>query len=627
MNRGFTFAVIADTHIRPEPLDAQSAYPSDRVHNDRNRRVVEMLIKRRPELVIHLGDVTHTLPCLPSHRAAIEFAKSLFAPLPCPMYVAPGNHDVGDKMDSQATAPRVDQHSHEAFEAVWGPSWRLIDHEGCRFVLLDGCLLGSGLAREADMRAFFAESLAGSRRALVFLHYPPFVCDRGEISHYDNLALEPRHWLLDLAARHCVDAIFAGHAHTFFYNRVGPTELYCLPSTAFTRPEYAELFPVEPPAENGRDDADKLGFFLVHVQHEGHQIEMVRSGWEAAKGTGTFSALEGPKMSQSPPAFDAAPHEILLGVWLRGGVGCRVELPHGDLDEFTRKTARNDQPLLILWEMGIRSVRIPLGDLMDPATAARLAEIGPRFPPILAASVGLPRADQRAAVEHWAPRLVGWEIILAEHQLPELHACLDNCSVPVALSLLPDEKPDELGYFSHFPRPGFTDDSPLLDRLPPRDCPDFRGNENGTVPFPPSPLPVCVRWLVFRVTADSPIFADAHQGDCPDFHSAAVKMGLSPSDAPIERILGQTARRGLGAICHVELPRGTEAIPQVDDLAVLDLVKKALALASKHPDIQFYLDTLEDKDRGYYPRHGLVDRRWNPRPAAHELMRHCRREQ
>jgi predicted phosphodiesterase len=235
MSRDFTFAVIADTHIRMEPLDAQSAYPSDRLHNARNRRAVEILIKRKPDFVIHLGDVTHALPCLSSHTAALGFAKSLFAPLPCPMYVVPGNHDVGDKQDSQATAPRVDQRSHEAFEAVWGPSWQLIDHAECRFILIDGCLLGSGIARESEMRAFVAKALSGTSRSFVFLHYPPFVCDRGEISHYDNLALEPREWLLDLAQKHRVEAVFAGHAHTFFYNRVGPTELYCLPSTAFTR--------------------------------------------------------------------------------------------------------------------------------------------------------------------------------------------------------------------------------------------------------------------------------------------------------------------------------------------------------------------------------------------------------
>lgn len=556
MSREFAFAVIADTHIRPEPLDVQSSYPSDRLQNDRNRHVIDLLCQAKPDFVIHLGDVVHTVPCLAAHGEVLRFAKNLYERLPCPIHVTPGNHDVGDKEDSQAAAPKVGAHSHEAFASVWGDCWQSIDHEGCRFILLDGCLLGSGLARESDMRSFVEKALRDADRAFLFLHYPPFILDRREPSHYDNVAPEPRSWLLEQAEQHNTEAIFAGHAHTFFFNRIGQTDLYCLPSTAFTRPEYSELFPVEPAPENGRNDAGKLGFFLVHVRENGHSIEMIRS--ESTREVS--AATQGAK----PP-----------GVWLRGGGARQVSLPQGDLDPFATKRARNDHVLLSLWEMGIREVRMPLANLADPATASRIEELGIRFPHILAASVGLPTSDHHELVAMWADRLSAWEIILPESDLANVEPLIGNAPVPIVLSWLPVDEPDEEGYFSHFPATGFTPDSPALESLP--------------------AMPSSVSRIAFRACSEE----------------------LGP--AYVRRILRESADRGLQPICHVELPRNTEADPHVDDEAVLDLVRRVLALASEHPTVSFFLDTFEDKDRGYFPRHGLVDRRGNPRPAGREL--------
>jgi hypothetical protein len=41
--------------------------------------------------------------------------------------------------------------------------------------------------------------------------------------------------------------------------------------------------------------------------------------------------------------------------------------------------------------------------------------------------------------------------------------------------------------------------------------------------------------------------------------------------------------------------------------------------AYSQPRTRVFLDTFMDLDRGYFPRHGLYDRRWNPRKGAHVL--------
>ena len=42
------------------------------------------------------------------------------------------------------------------------------------------------------------------------------------------------------------------------------------------------------------------------------------------------------------------------------------------MDEFERKWARNDYPLLALWEMGVRHLRIPIQDVLDDRVARRM---------------------------------------------------------------------------------------------------------------------------------------------------------------------------------------------------------------------------------------------------------------
>jgi metallophosphoesterase superfamily enzyme len=140
MSNSFSIGIISDTHFRVRSADHQAAYASDARQNDRNLRVVELLRARNPALVIHLGDMTHPLPRVPGFVEATRVARETLTGFE--LHVAPGNHDVGDKLDSRATAPRVEDSSESAFTEAWGPTWHSFDHHGCHFVLLDGCVLG-----------------------------------------------------------------------------------------------------------------------------------------------------------------------------------------------------------------------------------------------------------------------------------------------------------------------------------------------------------------------------------------------------------------------------------------------------------------------------------------------------
>jgi hypothetical protein len=77
---------------------------------------------------------------------------------------------------------------------------------------------------------------------------------------------------------------------------------------------------------------------------------------------------------------------------------------------------------------------------------------------------------------------------------------------------------------------------------------------------------------------------------------------------------------GRRAVLNVELPRAGENEPFTDDIAVADLVAAAVSASAENPEVVVFLDGFVDRDRGYYPHHGLIDRRYNPRPALQRLI-------
>ncbi len=552
--QSFTVAVLADTHIRSTPDDPQACYPSDERMNLRAKQVIQQIRARRPALAVHLGDVTHTLPHLAAHALTQQQARGMLWTLDCPMMVAPGNHDVGDKPSSRAEAGRANREAHDVFQRIWGPAWMSLEHQGCTFIALDSPIMDTGDALEIEQWTWLEETLAEAECSFLFLHYPPFLLHPDEPAHYDNLGPGARERLLGLCEKHRVEALFAGHVHTFFHHRHQHTEHWLLPSTAFCRPEYSELFPLPPTAENGRDDPHKLGSAMLHVDAIAHRLEWVRSKFTRWNLTG-------------PPA--PAP----VGVWLRGGWARTVDLPAGDLDPFDRKRARNDWAELALMDMGLNRLRVHLADLDDPELGPRLHHLRARGYAIQAASVGVPDAAQLERADAHREALSCWELVLPPGFGAEELEPLHGIRTPVALSVVDPGKTGPGGYHSHFPEQGFDPDAP----------PDL------------PPLPSVVRWLVFRIASDRSPWEGIH-----DAHEIA-------------------SARGLQALCHVELPRGDELNPPTDIYAPPQRVAETLLAAAALPDVRVMLDGLMDKDRGYHPRPGLIDRRCNPHPAARVL--------
>lgn len=554
------FAVIADSHIR---RPGTGTYPSDGAMIERNRYVVELIDRLAPSFVIHLGDVVHPLPVEVGHEKAVRLAADLYAETSVPVHHLPGNHDVGDKPNPHVAVPQVTDAAYDTFERYWGPAYRSFDHEGIHFVLLDTPVLNSGLDRERRQRRWLEEDLEAARgkRILFFSHYPPFIRDRHEEENYDNLAEPARSWLLDLVDRYSIEAWFSGHVHNFLYNR-HHCDLYALPSTGFVRPDYSELASIPPEAEAGRDDRAKLGLFLVDISPDGHSVWPVR----------THGSTTADGLPSEPRTTDT--WTCPIGVTMRHDWMATVGFPTDGLDPFVRKLVRNDYPLLALIEARISAVRVPAHDILSTDRRTRLRDLsglGLRFTVV---SAGLPTETLARAIDDGRPAVERWQLIISRDQVDDLPG-LHGFSVPAALAPIVPMGPGVQHFVTHGfdPRGG-----ELLSRFVGAGATELFGE------------------FVFRVAPGESI-------------EEALSLAVDSAD-----------RIGVKPLMSIEMPRGEEGAEFTADGAISRRVIEAAAAAGRHPSVPVFLDGFMDHDRGYYRRHGLIDRRFNPRPAMDALI-------
>ena len=568
----FRFAIISDTHIRPSG-ESSSPWKTNLMTNDRARWVAQKIDSYDPDLVIHLGDIVHPVPHLPTYGSASSVAIQIMESIRAPIHYVPGNHDVGDKDNPTVPAYIVNDDYFRDFRKYYGPTYQSFDISGIHFVLINSPVLNSGLPEETEQKEWLEEDLRQhmGKRILVFSHYPPYLYQPDEPDNYDNIDLPERDWLLGLLRRYNVEAFFAGHVHQFGYKRYQGTKIYNLFSTCFVRQDFSEMFRVEPADEFGRNDGAKLGYCVVDVFPEGLKVNIYRSFGETLgldDELGDQRWLEPMKTTLGSP----------LGVHLRHSLTETMDLPYmGPIDEFVRKRTRNDYPVLGLWETGIKTVRTPLEDLQEEQTKTRLYELhelGHRF---MFFSVNVPDrdfVDENRSIIDSLEVILPWEN--AQALLPEVSMLREYTGVPVYVANIESSihRKRKGAKFSHYICHGFhVDETGQLESIL---------SEKGVVDG-----------FVFQVDQD---------------------------DAPLEsikRISGYAESKGLKAIANVRLGSEDPAEYFCEDDYVTGKAAEALVAAYAYPEVKVFLDTFVDHDRGYFPRVGLYDRRINPRKSAH----------
>ena len=567
----FRFAVISDTHIRPSG-ESSSPWKTNLMTNDRARWATKKIDSYDPDFVIHLGDIVHPVPHLPTYGSASSVANQIMDLIRAPVYYVPGNHDIGDKDNPTVPAYIVNEDYFRDFRKYYGPTYQSFDYSGIHFVLINSPVLNSGLPEEKQQKEWLERDLNENKgkRILVFSHYPPYLYQPEEAANYDNIDLPERIWLLELLTKHNVEAFFAGHVHQFGYKRYHGTRIYNLFSTCFVRQDFSEMFKVEPADEFGRNDAAKLGYCVVDVNSEGLKVNLFRSYGETL---GLDEELADQKWVEPVNILESP-----LGVHLRHSLTETMDLPYmGPIDEFVRKRTRNDYPVLGLWETGIKTVRLPLDDLQDEDTRTRLYELhelGHRF---MFFTVNVPDrdfVDENRNIIDSLEVILPWE--KAEALLPMVSNLRDYTGIPVYLANIESSIHRERKgpKFSHYICHGFHVD--MTEEL--ESIISLKGLIDG---------------FVFQVDQDD------------------------NSLESIREISEYAESKGFNAVANVRLGSEDPAEFFIDDDYVMDKAVEAVVASYAYPNVMVFLDTFVDHDRGYFPRVGLYDRRINPRKGAY----------
>ena len=197
----FVLIHISDTHL-------SSAIPA---HNRGWRAAAAYIRQRKPDLVIHTGDIIDD----ETSEADRLYARVKLESLGVEWVAIPGNHDIGD---GPPAAGNICPERLAEFEKTFGAThwsrrvgeWRVIG--------VNAMLLGSGSPGEADHWLWLEKCLAASTgtRSMLCIHKPPFLLNPGESQHGTATmpeAARRRFW--DLIVKSGIKLIACGHRHEY----------------------------------------------------------------------------------------------------------------------------------------------------------------------------------------------------------------------------------------------------------------------------------------------------------------------------------------------------------------------------------------------------------------------------
>jgi len=369
------FVVVADTHYMIDVGAAPLEFESRRAQGARAGAAWKAIAALAPEFVVHMGDLVQEFPGRPDYDRTVAEAMAQIddAGLGDRCHFVAGNHDIGDKPDPTMPTRPVTAAELESWQDRHGPSWGSWEKAGIRFISLNSQILNTDLAAAAAQRSWFETCIEdlGNEPGVLFLHLPPYLRDPQEphLGHYDNIGEPDRSWLLDLVRGRRLVAMFAAHVHFQFYDHLPESDETCryrvTPSPSFTRPGFGHLFTAAAPAEQGRDDVGKLGFFYGRVRKADGNVDVYRVRMT------TLPDSDEQLLLTPLPVPGAESSGFGLGLTLRHPLAPTTEVPVA-WPSTIRQPVRNDYPLLSCLDLGARRVRVPLADLQDPVQGRRL---------------------------------------------------------------------------------------------------------------------------------------------------------------------------------------------------------------------------------------------------------------
>ena len=569
----FEFVIVSDSHYMLDPGGESLEFENRRKQSVRREVALRMTAALIPSFVVHNGDMVQEYPDN-LERFYTSMAESVEQMRACgiaPYYVA-GNHDIGDKPDPIAPASHVSQEVLAWYHRTFGRSWYSFDQGDCHFVVLNSQIMNGTLPDAVEQEAWAEKDLAqhAQKRLFIFLHLPPYLFDEREpsIGHYDNLANPARAWLLDLVRVYKAEMLVAGHVHFAFFDRLAETRYSVLASPVFTRPGFSCLFTGLPPAERGREDVSKFGFYLMRVRAAKTDTHFIRTSGAEELTPDTEERL-------ITRVSGTLPHSP-LGITLSQPLATTAEIPR-TWPAAIREKVRNDYPMLTCMEMGVGYVRVPLTDFQDTFQRRRLEILRKEGVKLNAAVIFAETLD-----------------ILESMSL--IRSTIDALEIQIVETLYPSERCIEIIKVLRERFGLFVTLSPIIGREP-RSGKQFPRFRLGYIPQ--------------EIFALNQFLA----GNGVTIDRAICKVNNDTSLRDQVRAVA-----GLMPLSHVSNVDFSLEFSATNDDANANLAAEALFLMATIPGCRIYFEPFSDLDRTMDVTHGLLDTLCNPRPASRVLQ-------
>lgn len=251
-------AHLSDLHVRPFGRPANRVVETNMMAERALRRVATL--DPAPDAIVITGDLTE---CGLEEEYA-ELNRLLARPLPCPVYVVPGNHDRREQFRAAlGHLPGVTADPDFVQYAV--------DIGPLRLIMLDSVVAGAGHGELCAGRlAFLDRALAeaAGRQVVIGLHHPPVTTG---IAAMDVIPLRAPDALLDRVATHGeVLAVLSGHHHRAIMAQHGGAMLLAAPAVGGHQsevtfdPQARAYFQIEPG-----------GYYLLRFDESGRMTALL----------------------------------------------------------------------------------------------------------------------------------------------------------------------------------------------------------------------------------------------------------------------------------------------------------------------------------------------------------------
>lgn len=368
-DRPLEFVIVSDTHYMLPKTKVE--FESRRRQTERVDHALKRIDDLDPEFLVHLGDLVQEFPGRDRFDAAVDAAIDQLDCVSSPVHHVAGNHDVGDKPDPLMPTDLATSESVSAYHERLGRSWYSWTACGRRFITLNSQIMNSSIeAAEAQRDWFETELNTADEPIVLFVHLPPLLgteIERGP-GHYDVIDEPARKWLRECIRSTSVTDVFAGHTHFEFRTQIGDATLHVLPSVSFSRPGFPELFSASPPAERGRDDRGKLGFYLIRANAEEMECHRILTHGE------TELTLTDDERQLVPPTADTGTPSRLSVTAIRR-LAEHSHVP-ASFPSSVPEPVRNDYPRIACHQVGVGAIRVSLEGGFERSTPSKLSRDG-----------------------------------------------------------------------------------------------------------------------------------------------------------------------------------------------------------------------------------------------------------